>query len=386
MPQVRLAVIGATGTVADAVLWVCRHFPEQFSVEAIVARKNVDKMQQLCDEFQPRYIGLTDTEAAKAFPAGRYASTLFQGPEALEEVVRLDRIDHIVFASSGTMAIQALRTALNEGKDVSLANKESIVVGGPWVLPSIQRKGQLRPLDSEHNALWQCLREERTDQVADVFLTASGGPFRDDDRETLAQATPEMALRHPVWRMGGKISVDSATLMNKGLELLEAMRLFDLRADQVHALIHPDSLVHGIVTFIDGSSKMLYASPDMKQPCAVALGFPDRLPLSGTGYTVAFPEHLQLTFTPPDTDRFPCLALAQEACRREGPYPALLVGADEVAVDAFLQRRISLIEIPGIIEHVFNRHSGAAPESLDEALAILEWAKAEARKQVGQIL
>ncbi|MDR1049409.1 MAG: 1-deoxy-D-xylulose-5-phosphate reductoisomerase, partial [Synergistaceae bacterium] len=297
---------------------------------------------------------------------------VLSGPGGLLELARDPETDHVVFASSGTAAIEALRAALESGKEVSLANKESIVVGGAWVMPSVRDRGQLRPLDSEHNAVWQCLQGE-AGRPRKVYLTASGGPFRGWPLEKLKDVTPEMALNHPVWNMGPKITVDSATLMNKGIELIEAAVLFGLRPDQVDALVSPGSFVHGMAEFEDGCVKMLAGQPDMRIPAASCLFWPDRLPpaplprpeLSGRNFS----------FEPADERRFPALRLAKEALRRGGAYPALLVGADEAAVSRFLRGDIPFTAIPEAIEETMAAYGGPAPRSLDEALRVLDWGR-----------
>jgi 1-deoxy-D-xylulose-5-phosphate reductoisomerase len=291
----------------------------------------------------------------------------------LEDLSQDPEVDHVVFASSGTAAIEALRTALRAGKEVSLANKESLVVGGPWVIPSIREGGQLRPLDSEHNAIWQCLLGE-AEKPRKIYLTASGGPFRDWSFEDLKRVTPEMALRHPVWNMGAKITVDSATLMNKGIEMIEAMFLFGLEPCQVEALVSPGSFVHGLVEFEDGCVKMLAGEPDMRLPAASCLFWPRRL-LPKHGFPRPGLSARKFSFDAVDEKRFPAFPLAKEALRRGGAYPALLVGADEIAVGRFLEKTISFTAIPQVVEETMAAYSGAAPRSLEEALSVLEWGR-----------
>lgn len=380
----RIAVIGATGTVGRAALWVCSTYAEHFSVVALAARDSVDAMTDLVAAFRPKLVGLTRTEAGKRLSEKLDGTgiSVTSGAQALLDVVRHPEVEHVVFASSGTGAIPALQEALRLGKEVSLANKESVVVAGPWVMPLIHLPLQLRPVDSEHNAVWQALMGENetsgkgsllSEKIDHVYLTASGGPFRSFSADELRRVTPDMALKHPVWTMGAKITVDSATLMNKGIELLEAMSLFALDATQVSALIHPGSRAHAVVRFRDGCSKILLSAPDMRIPAAAAMSWPFRLPLTETELShfewgTSFDLHFEL----PDTERFPCLALAEDVARRGGAFPALLVGADEIAVEAFLDRRIAFPDIAGVVERVLDTWSGEAPDTLEEALFVLQ--------------
>ena len=294
------------------------------------------------------------------------------GKEGLAAMVEEPSVDHAVFASSGVAAIEALQKALTRGIDVSLANKESIVVAGPWVMPLVKRADQLRPVDSEHSALWQCLRDAPKNELSRVWLTASGGPFRDYGAEEMERVTPEAALNHPVWKMGPKITVDSATLMNKGIECIEAMQLFDLPAEKVGALIHPRSQVHGMVEFIDGTVKLLLSQADMRLPAAAAIAWPRRLPLAENGLPPIEPAGWELDFREIDEKLFPCFALAREAGRLGGAYPALLVGADESAVKHFLGHEISYRAIAEVISEVLGRYGGNPPKTLEEAVALVE--------------
>ncbi|MGI6784463.1 MAG: 1-deoxy-D-xylulose-5-phosphate reductoisomerase [Aminivibrio sp.] len=374
MKKTRLFVIGCTGSVGRSILDVCRTFPEYFEVRALAARSSVEEIGRLSLEFNPNRVILTDpggAERLRSFP-GLQAEVL-AGEDALEETAASPDIDHVAVASSGTGAIGALAAALKNGKDVSLANKESIVAAGEWIMPLISGPRQLRPLDSEHNAVWQCIGDRPLSQVAKITLTASGGPFRNFSAEELDKVTPAMAVNHPVWNMGAKISVDSATLMNKGIEILEAMTLFSVPADRIDAVICPESFVHGIVEFTDGSFLMSASEPDMRLPCASALFYPRRSPFPPA--RTAEIAGRTVTFSRPDEKLFPCLALAKEAARRGGPFPALLIGADEAAVEYFLRGEIRFTDIPSAVESVLEGWRGGSPKSLDEALAILEEGK-----------
>lgn len=369
--MINIVVIGATGSVGSSVLDICRRFPDRFNVAALAARTNGQSLLALSRRFRAPFACL---HAPSADDARRFKDAgvqLLRGQEGLAALAELSEADHVVFASSGTEAITALQRALAAGKDVSLANKESIVAAGPWVMPLARRPDQLRPVDSEHSAIWQCLREEPHQSVEKIFLTASGGPFRNTPKSEMAAITPEDALKHPTWAMGPKITIDSATLMNKGIECIEAMQLFNLPASKVGALIHPKSQVHGVVTFSDATVKILLSEADMRLPAAAALAWPQRLPLTENGFEPLPPAGWSFEFFEPDTDRFPCLALAIEAGRMGGAYPPLLIGADNFAVTAFLERRISFLSISTIIEKTLETYTGGTPESLQDAIGLI---------------
>ena len=371
----RVAVIGATGSVGSSVLDVCRAYPDRLEVVALAAGRNLEKLVALSAEFGVKTLCLAEETAVKSFAGNNLpqGAKLLLGPETMISLVQDPDLDHVVFASSGTSAIEALQAALRAGKEVSLANKESIVVGGPWVMPLVQRPNQLRPLDSEHNAIWQCLQGE-IEKPRKIYLTASGGPFRNYSFEELQRVTPEMALRHPVWSMGAKISIDSATLMNKGIELIEAMTLFGLKPSQLEALISPGSFVHGLVEFEDGCVKMLAGEPDMRLPAASCLFWPERLP-QRDGFSRPGFSGRTLSFDLADETRFPALRLAKEALTKGDAYPALLVGADEIAVDRFMKGLLSFSAIPEVVEETMAAYSGAVPNSLVSALSVLEWGR-----------
>ncbi|EHL65216.1 1-deoxy-D-xylulose-5-phosphate reductoisomerase [Cloacibacillus evryensis] len=369
MEKIRLAVTGATGSVGGAVLDICARFPRIFEIRALSARSNAKKLAELGRKHNAGILCLTEPEDKNWREEGFLCLT---GKEGLAAMVEEPSVDHAVFASSGVAAIEALQKALTRGIDVSLANKESIVVAGPWVMPLVKRADQLRPVDSEHSALWQCLRDAPKNELSRVWLTASGGPFRDYGAEEMERVTPEAALKHPVWKMGPKITVDSATLMNKGIECIEAMQLFDLPAEKVGALIHPRSQVHGMVEFIDGTVKLLLSQADMRLPAAAAIAWPKRLPLAENGLPPIEPAGWELDFREIDEKLFPCFALAREAGRLGGAYPALLVGADESAVKHFLGHEISYRAIAEVISEVLGRYGGNPPKTLEEAVALVE--------------
>lgn len=361
--MINLGVIGATGSVGSAIMSVCDAWPDKIRVRALAANRKSEKLSGLAEKF---HVPKT------------YAYEL-DGPQGLEELATDKSINHVAFASSGTSAIKALCSALQADKNISLANKESIVVAGSWVMPLIKHSEQLRPLDSEHNAIWQCLHGEDKTFVRKIYLTASGGPFRKFSYDELKNVTPEMALKHPVWNMGAKITIDSATLMNKGIELIEAMILFGLGPENVDALISPGSFVHGLVEFDDGSVKMLAAEPDMKLPAASCLFWPERFFPSPDFRAPDFHAH-DIEFETIDTKKFPAVRIARDVMKKLGAYPAVLVGADEVAVDKFLRGMINFTDIASLVEETLNAWDIPEVRSLDDALECLKVARRKAEE------
>ena len=366
---IRVAVIGATGSVGGAVLDICSRYPELFEVCVLAGHSNEKKLLELAAVHGAKTICLTDPKS-KIFKAAGY--NCLCGVDALSQIAASDSIDHVAFASAGVSAIKALQTALKHGKDVSLANKESIVVAGPWVMPLVQNKDQLRPVDSEHSAVWQCMRETPRCEIDKIFLTASGGPFREYSLEAMKKIKPQDALKHPVWKMGAKITIDSATLMNKGIECIEAMQLFSLPPEKVDAMIHPKSQVHGMVQFIDGTVKMLLSSADMRLPAAAALGWPNRLNLVERGLDAVPANVWDLRLTEIDEQKFPCFRLAKEVGKSGGAYPSLLVGADESAVDSFSKGEINFTNIYQVVEKTLDSWNGTPPTSVDDAISLVD--------------
>lgn len=375
-PAKRIAVIGATGSVGGAALDICARFPERFDVTALAAWSSRDKLAELGRRFGAKALCLAGEpdfhEAGFAcFSGGRGLSEMLSGIEA----------DHVVFASSGSGAIHALLETAETGREISISNKEMIVAAGEYIIPKVKNPSGLRPIDSEHSAVWQCLRGEPGREVRKIWLTASGGPFRGFSAEDMKRITPEMALRHPVWAMGAKITIDSATMMNKGLECIEAMRLFSLGREQVGALIHPSSQAHGMALFNDGTMKMLIAPADMRIPCAAALAYPERLDMADSEIGWLTPEEWDMSFAPIDEERFPCFKLAMRAAEYGGAYPALLVGADEAAVGAFLRGGIGFTQIPEVIEAALGGWHGSAPKCAADAIALI----AEGERLAGEV-
>lgn len=379
MPENRrnIAVIGATGSVGRAVLEVCSHLQEHFRVWALAANSDVNGLLSLGVAFQSNVLVLADPFAAAELRGKIFGRlSCYGGIDGLNAIIEDPRCEEVVFASSGTGTLPALVKAMKSGRKVYLANKEILVAAGDWIMP-LSREGII-PLDSEHNAVWQCLQCERHDRVKNVFLTASGGPFLDTPVEELKNVTFEQAVRHPVWPMGKKISIDSATLMNKGIEMIEARHLFSLPAGKIKAVIHPQALVHGFVELVDGSIKMLFSKPDMRLAVLSALGFPDRFCNPIDLLSPPDFDELVFEFRKPDEEKFQCLAIAKEASRLGGAYPALLIGADEGVVSLFMKGKIGFMEIPERIQDILASYRGGTPKSWEESLSLVDFARSMA--------
>lgn len=377
-----LALLGSTGSIGRQTLDVVRAFPGEFRIAALAAGNNIELLMRQVERFRP---------VAVSSPA------LQGNPEAIdrlaalgvdicspEELAGLSQVDLVVMATSGKAGLAPTFAALRNGKPVAIANKEVLVMAGQLVREEADRRRvPILPVDSEHSALWQCLRGEGH-TVSRLILTASGGPFRNRSRAQLAEMTPEEALNHPTWQMGPKVTIDSATLMNKGLEIIEARWLFGIPLRNIQVVIHPESIIHSMVEFIDGSMKAQMSYPDMRLPIQYALSYPDRL-RGGFVPPMDFGKTKNLSFAEPDFHLFPCPKLAMEASRRGGAYPAVLCAADEVAVDLFLKGRIGFLDIPEIVEKTLEMHSGNDKTSLDDIEAADVWGRAKATELAGAI-
>jgi 1-deoxy-D-xylulose-5-phosphate reductoisomerase len=385
-----VAVLGSTGSVGESTLDVLGRHPQRFRLIAIAAHTNAAKLAEQIRAFQPAYAALADEAAAgelkRLLGADARGTRLLAGPGALEEVAALSEVHCVMAAIVGAAGLRSTLAAARAGKRLLLANKESLVMAGPLLLAAVNEAGAtLVPIDSEHNAIFQCLPPGTRAGVAPpgvrrILLTASGGPFRDTPCEALETVTPEAACAHPNWVMGRKISVDSATLMNKGLELIEACLLFGVPPAQVDILLHPQSIVHSLVEYVDGSVLAQLGAPDMRTPIAHALGWPERID-SG----VEFLDLLKagrLDFRRPDSDKFRCLALAQAAARTGGLHPVLLNAANEVAVQAFLERRLNFPGIATVIEAVVQRGTGGTVGGLEDVLAADAEGRVRARERI----
>jgi len=381
--MIGVAVLGSTGSVGVNTLDVVEQHPGRFRLVALAANRNAARLAEQVLRHVPEYAALADERAAAELEqrlAGRVSTRVLAGPGALEEIAALAQVDCVMAAVVGAAGLRSTLAAAAAGKRLLLANKESLVMAGPLLIERVRRSGAvLLPIDSEHNAIFQCLPPggepgALPPGVRRVLLTASGGPFLEWPAEAIAAATPEQACAHPNWVMGRKISVDSASLMNKGLELIEACLLFGVTPDQVQILVHRQSIVHSMVEYIDGSILAQLAAPDMRTPIAYALGWPERI-TAGAPFLDLLRAG-RLDFCAPDTTRFRCLALAQGVARTGGQHPAILNAANEVAVHAFLERRLNFPDIAAVIETVITRAAGGMVRSLDDVLL----ADAEARE------
>jgi 1-deoxy-D-xylulose-5-phosphate reductoisomerase len=385
-----VTVLGATGSIGLSTLDVIARHPDRFCVFALSAATKVGELAALCERFTPRFAVMTDNDAAtqlRAALGSRSPSTeVLAGPEGLEFVAAHAEVDVVMAAIVGAAGLKASLAAAHAGKSVLLANKEALVMAGRLFMNAIADSGAtLLPIDSEHNAIFQSLPRNYADGlsvvgVEKIVLTASGGPFRTRPIESLADVTPDEACAHPNWVMGRKISVDSATMMNKGLEVMEAHWLFDAEPDVIDVVIHPQSVVHSMVTYRDGSVIAQLGNPDMRTPIAYGLGFPDRI-AAGVG-TLDLAKVGRLDFEKLDLARFPCVRLAYQALRRGGTAPAVLNAANEVAVEAFLANRLRFIDIPQLIEDVLSKISADDATTLEGILAADQLARAAARDAV----
>ncbi len=375
----RITVLGATGSIGQNTLDVVARHPDRFDVFALTANRRLERLLELCRTFRPRYAVVNSGEAAERFRAELQAAGLEEtevlvGEEGLCEVAAHPEVDICMAAIVGAAGLVPTLAAAKAGKRVLLANKEALVVAGPLFMEAVRRSGtELLPVDSEHNALFQCMPPgyragTRPEGVTRLFLTASGGPFRDTPTERLATVTPEEAIAHPNWNMGPKISVDSATMMNKGLEVIEASLLFAMPPSKIEVVIHPQSVVHSGVEYLDGSVLAQLGHPDMRTPIAYGLAWPERIP-SGVQPLDLFKVG-SLTFHPPDFKKFPCLGLAFEAAEQGGTAPAILNGANEVAVEAFLNRAIPFTAIPKIVAETLERLPAGSAQTLEEIVAM----------------
>ena len=385
-----LTILGCTGSIGVNTLDVVRRHPDRYRVLALCAHRQIDLLETQCREFLPRYAVLGDGNLAadlqRRLCAAGLTTEVLHGVEALERVAAMPEVDAVMAAIVGAAGLRPTLAAAQAGKKVLLANKEALVMAGPVFMRAVRENGaRLLPIDSEHNAIFQSLPngfESNNSRVgvSRLLLTASGGPFRNHSIEQLKGVTPEQAVAHPNWVMGRKISVDSASMMNKGLEVIEAHWLFDMSPDRIEVVIHPQSVIHSMVAYVDGSVLAQLGNPDMRTPIAHALAFPERID-AGVEPLDLF-QVARLDFERPDTDRFPCLALAFRALREGGSAPCVLNAANEVAVDAFLNGQLDFLGIPRIIAATMDALGVTSLETLDDVLD----ADAQARRHAASLL
>ena len=385
----RIALLGSTGSIGQQTLDVVRCFPEHFQIVALAARSNVELLAQQAQEFHPEFVACFADTPHTAKAARAAIPGVLLGEDGLLAVATHSDVDIVVAATSGLKGLQPTLAAIRAGKTIALSNKETLVMAGHLVMQAAREQNvSILPVDSEHSAIWQCLRGEDTQEIRRLILTASGGPFRRSSLEEVRSVTVEQALAHPTWRMGPKITIDSATLMNKGLEVLEAHWLFDIPYERIEVVVHPESIIHSMVEFVDGSIKMQASLPSMHLPIQEALSYPTRLDTAGTGLVreLSWPEVARLNFEALDTARFPCFQLALEAAKRGGTYPSVLVGADEEAVALFLAGKISFPVIAELIEAVLERHQSIEQPDIPTILEATAWARRTTQEFYGKML
>ena len=379
-----LSLLGSTGSIGCNVLDVARSFPERYRICGLAAGKNIARLKDQVLEFEPELIAVADADGAQQLKEQlpqHYHGRIQHGTAGCEEVASLSSADMTISAIVGAAGLLPTLAAIEAGKDIGLANKETLVMAGKLVMDACARKGvKLLPVDSEHSAIFQSLEAGRRQDVAKIILTASGGPFRLKSFDELQQVTPSQALDHPNWDMGRKISIDSATLMNKGLEVIEAKWLFDMSVDTIDVVVHPQSIVHSLVEFQDGSVIAQLGIPDMRIPIAYALSYPRRLAMDLPGLDLA--QCSTLEFHDPDFERFPALSLAFQAIEHGGVLPAVLNAANEVAVDAFLEESISFLDIASTVASVMEKVSSGSEDSLEDIIG----ADAKARAVAADII
>jgi len=370
----RITILGSTGSIGRSTLDVISRNSSQFKVVALAAGRNVDLLEEQVRAFRPDIAAVADQQTAEELSRRVNGVRILFGTDGINQAAGHESADLVISAIVGSAGLVPTITAVRAGKDIGLANKEALVMAGSIVMEEARRSGvRIIPVDSEHSAVYQCLEGRKKTEIQRIVLTASGGPFVNREKHELDGITAEDALKHPNWSMGRKISIDSATLMNKGLEVIEACWLFDVEADRVDVLIHPQSIVHSMVEFRDRTLLAQMSVPDMRAPIAYALSWPERLetPIHG----LELDRIGNLTFKKPDHDCFPCLSYAYEAIRTGGTVPAVLNAANEVAVHAFLDKRIGFNDIPAVIRRTVKEHTMKTSPTLQDVLGADAWAR-----------
>lgn len=380
----QLSILGSTGSIGCKALAIVEMFPEQFGVKALAAGTNVELLAGQIKRFSPELAVVIDASRAlelKRMLPSKAGVEIMYGEDGYRAAATYGSVEMVVSAIVGAAALAPTLAAIEAGKDIALANKESIVMAGEIVAKRADEKGiNILPIDSEHSAIFQCIVGQRKEDLDGILLTGSGGPFLNRPATEFASITPEDALAHPTWQMGKKISVDSATLMNKGLEVIEAKFLFKVSLNMIEIVIHPQSVIHSMVSFRDGSIIAQLGIPDMKAAIAYAISYPERLPLRQP-----IPDFVNmdpLTFKKPDLNKFPCLSLAYTAGKAGGTLPAVLNASNEMAVQAFLNRRIPFVKIPEVISKIMEIHSVVANPELPDIIEADKWAREYAEKEI----
>lgn len=382
----RLAILGSTGSIGVSTLEIVTEHPDCFEVVALTAGRNLALLEEQIALFRPQLVAVPDQVNAQRLREriGADGPQVLYGTAGLVSCAVESPADMVVSAIVGAAGLEPTLAAIQAGRDVALANKETLVIAGELVMSAAAESGcRLFPVDSEHSAIFQSLEGHRNADVRRLILTASGGPFRNWSLEDLQEVTPQDALAHPNWTMGRKITIDSATMMNKGLEVIEAHWLFNVPVEKIDVHIHPESIVHSLVEYVDGALLAQLGIPDMKTPIAYALTYPERLPLALPALDLC--RLGQLNFAAPNSQCFPCLGLAYDAIKRGGTTPAVLNAANELAVDAFLHEKVGFLDIPRIIGSVVEKHSSRAASSLEQILSADAWARQKAHDVICEI-
>lgn len=381
----KLSILGSTGSIGVNTLEIIAKYPDRFQVVALAGGDNLPKMEEQILQFHPNLVSVRQSEAARVLQErlGGNSVRVLSGTDGLIAAASHAEAQMVVSALSGSIGLLPTLAAIRAGKTLAIANKESLVMAGEILLEEARAKGiQILPIDSEHSAIFQATAGHRKEDIKKIILTASGGPFLFTPPEQLKEVTPEQALKHPQWRMGKKVTIDSASLMNKGLEVVEAHWLFGVSPSQIEVYIHPQSIVHSMVEYKDGAVVAQMAVPDMRGPIAYALSYPERLELDLPSLDLSAME--TLSFCPVEQERFPALGLAYQALAQGETMPTVLNAANEIAVDAFLQRRLGFLEIPRVIQKTMERHHPADPKSLENILQADAWAREEAQKLINK--
>jgi 1-deoxy-D-xylulose-5-phosphate reductoisomerase len=382
-----LALLGSTGSIGTNVLNIVEMFPQEFNIKVLAAKKNISLLVRQIERFQPEVVAVFDEARAKelkdCLPPGVAVDILY-GDDGYCDAAAYAGADLTVTAMVGAAGLKPTLAAIDAGKTIALANKETLVMAGDFVMEAAAGKGiQILPIDSEHSAIFQCLHGQRKEDMDRILLTASGGPFLNKPRAEFKAITRDDALKHPNWQMGAKITIDSATLMNKGLEVLEARCLFGVSHEMIEVVIHPQSIIHSMVAFKDGSVMAQLGIPDMKGAIAYALSYPQRLPIKQP--LPKFNADQTLSFQEPDLAKFPCLAMAFEACETGGSLPAVLNAANEVAVNGFLKQEIGFVDIAPVIRQTLDQHTLVSNPGLPDILAADDWARGAAREVINDL-
>jgi 1-deoxy-D-xylulose-5-phosphate reductoisomerase len=380
-----LTILGSTGSIGTNALKVVAQFPDRFCAKVLTAGQNIPKLTQQIKQFRPELVAVFDEAGAaaleKALPTDTRVKIVY-GESGYQTAAAFESSHIVLTAVVGAAGLMPTIAAIEAGKDIALANKETLVMAGELVMPLAKKNGvDIIPVDSEHSAIFQCLMGQRRSDLDTLLITASGGPFFDQPAQSFPTIQPEAALKHPNWQMGRKITIDSATLMNKGLEVMEAKHLFDVEMDRIRVVVHPQSIIHSMVSFQDGSILAQLGIPDMKGAIAFALSFPERLPLKQP--LPDFADMGSFTFKEPDMAKFACLGLAMDAGKTGGTLPAVLNAANEVAVHSFLAHGLTFDQIPVVIQKTLAEHTHQPAPSLDDILAADAWARKAASRMIG---